>query len=358
MKKIFVTKATIPPLNEYVDEISDIWETHWLTNMGSKYKKLQEELKLYLDTDNIELFTNGHMSLELSLQALGLKGEVITTPFTFASTTHAIVRNGLTPVFCDINPDDYTIDVSKIEALITEKTSAILPVHVYGNVCDVEGIERIADKYNLKVIYDAAHAFASVYKGRALSGYGDIATLSFHATKLFHTVEGGACIVRDEAVNAKLDLIKRFGHNGDTHYCLGINGKQSEFHAAMGLAVFPHLAQIMAARKQICEEYDRLLAHAVGRPAVQKDLQYNYAYYPVVFRDEAQLLRVFAALNKAEIYPRRYFYPSLNTLPYLPEKTPCPVSQDICSRIACLPLYPALALEDVRRIAKIVLENL
>lgn len=359
MSKIFVTKPYLPPQEEFVQQVNQIYQTGQLTNQGPRLCELEEKLRAFLQVPHFQYVTNGTIALQLALEALDIcGGEVITTPFSYVATTSSILWQRCKPVFVDIEPRNFTLDAGKIAAAITPRTRAIMPVHVFGYACDTERIEAVAAQHGLKVIYDAAHAFASVYKGRALSGYGDIATLSFHATKLFHTVEGGACIVRDEAVNAKLDLIKRFGHNGDTHYCLGINGKQSEFHAAMGLAVFPHLAQIMSARKQICEEYDRLLAHAVGRPAVQKDLQYNYAYYPVVFRDEAQLLRVFAALNKAEIYPRRYFYPSLNTLPYLPEKTPCPVSQDICSRIACLPLYPALALEDVRRIAKIVLENL
>lgn len=359
MCKIFVTKPYLPPQDEYTAQVEKIFQACQLTNQGPRLRELEEKIQSFLKIPHFQYVTNGTIALQLALEALDIReGEIITTPFSYVATTSSILWQRCKPIFVDIEPNNFTIDVSKIEAAITSKTRAIMPVHVFGYACDTEQIENIARKHGLKVIYDAAHAFASVYKGRSLCGYGDVSTLSFHATKLYHTVEGGACIVRDEFVNTKLDLIKRFGHNGNTHLCLGINGKQSEFHAAMGLAIWPHLTEIVQARKRISAEYDERLAGAIGRPMEQKDLLYNYAYYPVLFKNETQLLRVFAALEKEDIYPRRYFYPSLNTLPYLQEKQHCPVSEDICSRIACLPLYPALAIADVRRIAHIILENL
>lgn len=233
---ILVTQSSMPEFDEYINEIKDIWDTHWLTNMGSKHKRLQAELKEYLKVENIDLLTNGHMALELSMQALGLTGEVITTPFTFASTTHSIVRNNLTPVFCDINPNDYTIDVDKIEELITEKTSAIVPVHVYGNVCNVEAIQALADKYNLKVIYDAAHTFGVRYKGKGIGSFGDVSCFSFHATKVFNTIEGGAVCFKDKAFGEEIYNLKNFGIHGPVEVSgIGANAKMNEFCAAMGL---------------------------------------------------------------------------------------------------------------------------
>lgn len=260
-------------------------------------------------------------------------------------------------MFVDIEPNNFTIDVEKIESAITPRTRAIMAVHVFGYACDVDKIQEIADKHNLRVIYDGAHAFGAKYNGRSLLSYGDVSTCSFHATKLFHTVEGGACIVYEKSVSDKLELQKRFGHHMDNHFMLGINAKQSEFHAAMGLANLPHINEIISARRHISEIYDSELAGFVGRPTVQNGLEYNYAYYPVVFANESQLLRVFDALKAYEIYPRRYFYPSLNKLPYV-DAASCPISEDIASRIACLPLYVGLSDEDVKLICKIIKENL
>lgn len=257
----------------------------------------------------------------------------------------------------DIEPDNFTIDVTKIEAAITPKTRAIMPVHVFGYACDVEKIQQIADKHNLKVIYDGAHAFASKLKGKSLLSYGDITTCSFHATKLFHTIEGGACIIRSKEASDKFELQKRFGHDKDDYICLGINAKQSEFHAAMGLANFPYIEKIILERKRVSDLYDLELKSLIGRPKEQPDLEYNYAYYPVVFKDESELLKVFETLNKNDIFPRRYFWPSLNTLPYV-EKQSCSVSEDIASKIACLPLYPDLSNVDVFKICKIIKESL
>lgn len=355
MNSIFVTKPFLPPESEYLAKVLEIYHNHQLTNQGPLLQELETKLQAFLKTPHFQYVTNGTIALQLALEALDIRdGEVITTPFSYVATVSSILWQRCKPVFVDIESHNFTIDTDKIEDALTSHTKAIMPVHVFGYACNVEKIQQIANKYSLKVIYDAAHAFASVYKGKALCSYGDISTLSFHATKLFHTVEGGACITKDETVNKKLDLIKRFGHNKDEHYLLGINGKQSEFHAAMGLAVLPHLSEITAARKHICELYDRELTGIIDRPKPQKDLQYNYAYYPVLFKNETQLLRVFNALAKENIFPRRYFYPSLNTLPYLEEKIACPISEDICSRIACLPLYPGLADIDVLHIANTI----
>lgn len=274
------------------------------------------------------------------------------------ATTSSILWERCEPIFVDIETNNFTIDVTKIEQAITPKSKAIMVVHVFGYACDVESIQKIADKHNLKVIYDAAHAFGSFYKGKSLCAYGDISTCSFHATKIFHTIEGGACICKDDKVNEALYLIKKFGHDGDDYFMLGINGKQSEFHAAMGLALFPYISHLIKARKRVCNLYDTLLDGMVTRPKVQENLEYNYAYYPVVFKSEDELKKVFRALAEHEIYPRRYFYPSLNTLPYLKNKQSCPVAEDICSRVACLPLYPELSNETVEKICRIIREVL
>lgn len=348
---ITVTKPYLPPKDEFLKYVSDIFDRGILTNQGPNVRELESKLSAFLGAENFHYVTNGTIALQLALKALGIEdGEVVTTPFSYVATTSSILWERCTPVFVDIEPDNFTIDPTKIEAAITPKTKAIMPVHVFGYACDVDAIQKIADKHGLKVIYDAAHAFASKYKGKSLATYGDISTLSFHATKLFHTIEGGACIVKDKAVSDKLELIKRFGHHGDTHYMLGVNAKQDEFNAAMGLVNFEHLKEIVAVRKHICELYDSLLNGRLQRPKTQNGLEYNYAYYPVVFESEKELLAAFDRLAKIDVFPRRYFYPSLNKLPYLTTHYACPVSEDITTRIACLPLYVGLADADVERI--------
>ena len=354
-EKIFVTKSFMPPKEEYINYVDKIYQNSQLTNQGPLLKELEDKLSTYLNVNNFHYITNGTIALQIALKALGIEdGEIITTPFSFVATTSSILWERCKPVFVDIEPNNFMIDADKIEAAITPNTKAIMPVHVFGYACDVEKIQSIADKYNLKVIYDAAHAFGATYKGKSLLGYGDISTCSFHATKVYHTIEGGCCVVNDKEVSDRLELIKKFGIVGDNQYCLGINAKQSEFHAAMGLANYPYINEIIEKRKQISELYNRELKGLVQRPNEQKDLEYNYAYYPVLFKSEEELLKVFEALNKEGIYPRRYFYPSLNKLPYLDDYQACPVSEDICSRIACLPLYPDLAEEDVLRIVGII----
>ena len=310
-----------------------------------------------MEVNNFHYLSNGTISLQLALSALGINdGEIITTPFSYVATTSSILWQRCKPVFVDIEPNNFTIDADKIESAITDKTRAIMPVHVFGYACDVDKIQRIADKYNLKIIYDGAHAFGVKLNGRSLLSFGDITTCSFHATKLFHTIEGGACIVKDKTVSDKLELQKRFGHNGDDHIMLGINAKQSEFHAVMGLANLPYVDYCIQQRKRVSDLYDSELSGILQRPKHQDNLKYNYAYYPVVFETEAELLKTLDKLKAENIFARRYFYPSLNELPYI-EKQNCPISSDISRRIACLPLYPDLSDVDVLRISKIIRER-
>lgn len=363
--KIMVTRSTLPELSEYVEEIRDLWNSHWLTNMGEKHRELQSELKTFLDAENVELLTNGHMALELSMQALGLKGEVITTPFTFVSTTHAIERNGLRPVFCDINEQDFTIDVDKIEALITDKTAAIVPVHVYGNICEVERIQEIADKHHLKVIYDAAHAFGVHYKNQTVAKFGDVSCFSFHATKVFNTIEDGAVCYKDLDFGKRLAGLKNFGiRNEEVVDEIGTNAKMNEFCAAMGLCNLRHIAADIAKRKTVAERY---LEHLEGVEGIQvnsvkKYIKSNYAYFPIVIYEKefgSDRNEVIEKLNKQGIYPRKYFYPLTSALScysgsYNAEDTP--IALCISERILTLPLYAELALEDVDRICGIILD--
>lgn len=357
--KILVTRSSMPDLNEYVDEVKELWETHWLTNMGKHHQELSEELKTYLGVRNVSLFMNGHMALELALQAMKLSGEVITTPFTFVSTTHAIVRNNLTPVFCDINPATYTIDVDKIESLITDKTSAIVPVHVYGNICDVEAIEKLAQKYNLKVIYDAAHAFGVTYKGRGIGTYGDAAMFSFHATKVFNTIEGGAITCNNDKLIQDLYYLKNFGICSEEDVEeVGANAKMNEFQAIMGLCNLKHLAEELNKRKFVVERYINNLNGIDGLvlPSPQKDVNTNYAYFPIVIQPEkfgTTRDQVYLELMKDNIYTRKYFYPLTNTLNCYRDRfvlNETPIALYISKRVLTLPLYADLSLDDVDRI--------
>lgn len=357
-KQIFVTKPYFPPLSEYIEMLERIYKSQVLTNQGECLKELESKLKDLLNVENLHYVTNGTIALQIALEALGIRdGEIITTPFSYVATVSSVLWQRCTPVFCDIELNNFTIDPNKIESLVTDRTKAIMPVHVFGYACDVESIQKIADKYKLRVIYDAAHAFGVKYKGRSLLSYGDISALSLHATKLFHTVEGGACIVNQRKISEKIDLIKRFGHRRDEHFCLGINAKQSELHAAMGIVNLRHFDEILQERKRISNLYENLLGSLVVRPSEQEGLEYNYSYFPVVFKSENVLMRVFSRLNENNIFPRRYFYPSLNTLPYV-DRCSCPVSEDISRRIACLPLYPGLTDSDIKRICGIISDAL
>lgn len=355
MQKIYVTKTFLPDIDVYKLYIHKIWQSNQLTNQGSLVKELENKLSKYLDVEHFHYVSNGTIALQLALNALDIKeGEIITTPFTYVATMSSILWERCTPVFVDIKPDNFTINADKIEEKITPETKAIMAVHIFGYACDVEKIDLLAKKHDLKVIYDGAQAFGSKYKNKSLLSYGDISTCSFHATKLFHTVEGGACIVKDEKISDKLELAKRFGHNGDEHIQLGINCKNSEIHAAMGLANFPHIEKNIDERKRLSNLYTELLEENVEHPKEQINLEYNYSYYPVVFKSEEHLLKVFDNLNNENIFPRRYFYPSLNTLPYIENKHHCPVSEDISKRIACLPLYVGMDEKIIEKIAKII----
>lgn len=365
MSDIMVTRSSMPEFEEYTEEIKDLWETRWLTNMGVKHQQLIKELCRYLKVSHMDLFTNGHMSLELSLQALKLEGEVITTPYTFISTTHAIVRNGLKPVFCDINPNDFTIDVDQIESLINERTCAIMPVHVYGNVCDVEAIQKIADKHHLKVIYDAAHVFGVEYKGRGITDFGDVSCMSFHATKVFNTIEGGAAVFHDEEYGKQLWKLKDFGIAGtETIDEIGPNAKMNEFCAAMGLCNLRHVDEEIAKRKTAADTYRRLLGSVPGiqLSPIQKDVKPNYAYFPAVF-DEAVFGKnrdqVFDALAENGIRARKYFYPAVNECDCYKAQydwRQTPESHRISHSVLCLPMYAGLSENDVERICNIILK--
>lgn len=361
---INVTRSSMPPYEEYCAEIQSLWDNCWLTNMGEKHQELQRQLTEYLSIPHVELVTNGHMALELAIQALGLTGEVITTPFTFASTTHAIVRCGLKPVFCDIDPVDFTIDVRSIEKLITEQTSAILPVHVYGNMCDVEGIDKIAKKYNLKVIYDAAHAFGIRYKGEGVANFGDVSCFSFHAAKVFHTIEGGAVCGKDEAVAKRVIQLRNFGVSDSGEIIWpGGNAKLDEFRAAMGLCNLQHIDGEIAKRKRVVERYRELLADIpwLQLNPVQREVVPNYAYFPIVIHENPFGIdreMVMQRLASNEVYARKYFYPLASEFPcclgqFDSEKTP--VAKEISRKILCLPLYADLSLEDVDHICDIIL---
>lgn len=353
----------MPDFEEYIEEIKELWENHWLTNMGAKHQKLEAELVRYLQVQNVTLFTNGHLGLECAIAAFGLTGEVITTPFTFASTTHAIVRGGLTPVFCDIDPDTYTLDVNKVESLITDKTAAIIPVHVYGNVCDVNAIEAIAKKYNLKVIYDAAHAFGVTINGRGIATYGDASMFSFHATKVFNTIEGGAVTYGDLALTKTLNDLKNFGITGpESVEYVGGNAKMNEFQAAMGICNLRRVDAEIKKRKAVVERYQGRLSEIKGIKLAknQDGVKKNYAYFPVVF-DGFKLSRdeVADALANENIYARKYFYPLTSSFECYRDKFNCmetPVAKDIADRVITLPLYADLALEDVDKICDIILK--
>ena len=352
---INVTKANLPPLAEYTAYLEGIWERGWLTNHGPLGQRLEAELSQYLDGKQVQFTGNGTIALQIAIKALGLSGEIITTPFSYVATTTAIIWENCTPVFVDIENRTFCIDVAKIEAAITPRTSAILATHVYGYPCDVLAIEKIALRYNLKVIYDGAHAFGVRIHGRSLLSYGDLTACSFHATKLFHTVEGGALVMNDEELVRKVWLYKSFGHIGDEYFTLGINGKNSEFHAAMGLCNLPHVAEFIAQRRALAALYRQELA---GLPLqfpepIEESLEYNHAYFLVLFDSETRLLRVKEGLTAQVVNTRRYFYPSLNQLPYL-TGAPCPISEDIARRVLCLPFYQELTSDQVRWVSRLV----
>ncbi len=334
-----VTKTYLPPIEEYLSYIQKIWAGGQITNHGPLVRELEMRLKEYLGVKHLFLVTNGTIALQIAIKALGLKNEIITTPLSYVATTSSIVWEGCAPVFADIENDTLTINPREIEKKISKKTTGIITTHVYGNPCDIEAIDEISKKNNLKVIYDAAHAFGVRYREKALVSYGDISVLSFHATKIFHTIEGGALITHDDEMAHKISYMRNFGHDGEeSFFGLGINGKMSEFQAAMGLCILPHINEVIERRRLIHNTYDELLDFdRLSKPVWRGGANHNYAYYPVLFQTEQQLLATRELLRKNNIYPRRYFYPPLNTLAYI-KKQPAQVTEDISRRILCLPL--------------------
>ncbi len=354
-----VTKPFLPPKHEYNALTDGIWERCLLTNNGPLALQLEQELKNYLNIEHLLFVGNGTVAIQIAIKALGLKGEIITTPFSYVATCSSIVWENCTPVFADIHPQTFNIDPAKIEACITPQTSAILATHVYGNPCDVYAIQRIAEKHNLKVIYDAAHAFGVKVDGKSIFSFGDVSTTSFHATKLFHTIEGGAVFTNDKDVLKRMAYMRNFGHDGPEKFNgVGINGKNSEFHAAMGLCNLKYIESILNARKSQCLLYNELFADAeIQKLNVADNVDFNYAYYPVVFKSEEVALRIKEKLEKNNIHPRRYFYPSLSALNYV-AKGNTPVADDVSCRVLCLPLYHALTNNEVEFIAKLIKEDL
>jgi dTDP-4-amino-4,6-dideoxygalactose transaminase len=350
-----VTKTFLPPVEDYNNWVKKAFDNQWLTNRGELIKLLEAQLKDYLGIDWLTVTNNGTMPLQIALKLLGKQGEVITTPFSYVATTSAIIWENCTPVFVDIHPEYLTIDERKIEAAITDKTTAILATHVFGNPCHIEEINRIAQKYNLAVIYDAAHCFGVEYNEKSIFEYGDVSTCSFHATKLFHTAEGGAMFTNNLELRHQLYYSHNFGHKNQLEFHgLGINAKISELQAAMGLSVLPYMQEILESRKKITERYDSLLDFSkIQKLKIRENTQWNHSYYPIVFDSEARLLEVQALLNQNDIYPRRYFYPSLNTVPFV-KPSSMPVSERIASKVMCLPLYKDLNDKDQSKIIHLI----
>ncbi|MDD3665056.1 MAG: DegT/DnrJ/EryC1/StrS family aminotransferase [Bacteroidales bacterium] len=362
-ERVHVTRSSMPSKEEYYSEISSLWETHWLTNMGVKHNQLEKELCNYLKTENLSLIVNGHLALELAFQALELRGEVITTPFTFASTTHAIIRSGLKPILCDINPLNYTVDVSKIEELITERTCAIVAVHVYGNICDVDSIDLIAQKYNLKVIYDAAHAFGNYYNGKSIANFGDATMFSFHATKVFNTIEGGAISFKNPKYREKVEYLKNFGvHGTEDVICVGLNAKMNEFQAAMGICNLRHIDDEISKRKKIAEKYIKNLQHINGLKLSlpPKGVENTFGYFTILFNESefgASRDKVYENLCNENIYCRKYFYPLISDFTCFREMFDSgntPIAKHISQNILSMPIYADLELDTVDIICNII----
>jgi dTDP-4-amino-4,6-dideoxygalactose transaminase len=356
---ITVTKPFMPPYAEFQEYLAGIWEREWLTNNGPLLNELELKLKKHLDVDHLLFLTNGTIAIQIAIQALDLQGEIITTPFSYVATTSSIVWERCLPVMVDICPDTLNIDPSKIEQAITAKTTAILATHVFGNPCDVEAIAAIAKKHNLKVIYDAAHAFGTKYKGKSLLSYGDVSTCSFHSTKLFHTVEGGAVTSSNPEIHKKMSMMRNFGHSSATEFgSVGINGKNSEFHAAMGLCNLKYIEDVLSVRRRLSVQYfQNLEGLPISFQKITLGSEYNYSYFPIVFESEAVLLKLVEVLNLNNIFPRRYFYPSLTKLPYVSGQS-APLADDISRRVLCLPLYHTLSLEEVDMICRFIKQEL
>jgi dTDP-4-amino-4,6-dideoxygalactose transaminase len=352
---INVTKTYLPPIDEFQGYIEGIWHRNQLTNNGPLVKELEQKLKEYLGVKHCLFVSNGTIAIQIALKVLNITKEVITTPFSYCATSHSIVWENCIPVFADISPKDFCIDPNKVEALITPNTQAILATHVYGNPCAVDELKQIAQKHNIQLIYDAAHCFGVNVNGTSIFNYGDISTCSFHSTKVFHSTEGGAIFTDNDDYAYLIDRYRSFGHIGDNYITIGVNAKNSEFHAAMGLCVLPRVAEIIEARKAIFEIYDRSLNwNKLLKPVVDLPTKGNYAYYPVFFKSEEILLKAKSNLEAEDIFPRRYFYPSLSTLKFLVDKSNCPISDEHSPRALALPLYYDLDHSDVERICQII----
>lgn len=350
-----VTKTFLPNKEKYQSYVNEIFELGWITNNGPKVKELEKRLAKFLGVKNIVLVSNGTVALEIAYRTLGLSGSVITTPFSFVATSSSLVTNSLLPIFCDINPQTLNLDYTKIETLITPNTTAILPVHVFGNACDVEEIQAVAHKNKLKIVYDAAHAFGVTYKGQSVLNYGDISTLSFHATKLFHTIEGGALVINDDDLVEKARYLINFGIDGiDSIKELGTNAKMNEFQAAMGLAILDEIEKVQSKRENDYLYYKEALQDCVGFQKLNQDMHYNYSYFPIILKTEQEVLDIKDALAQKDIFPRRYFYPSLDTLPYIEPRQFCEISQDISKRILCLPMSYELLQNEQDEIIRII----
>lgn len=353
----FVTKTYLPDINKYKDYVDRIYQSGWVTNNGQFVMELEKRLGEFLGVKNVILVSNGTLALQVLYKAMEIKGEVITSPFSFVATTSSIAWEGFEPVFADIDAHDFCIDPARVEEKISGKTGAIVAVHVFSNPCDVESLDMIAKKHGIKLIYDAAHAFSVHYKGKSILNYGDASTLSFHATKIFHTIEGGAIITGDDALAKKIRLMINFGIAGyDTITDLGINAKMNEFQAAMGLAVLDDVKANISKRKISFDQYRQAFRDQdeLQLQAIRPGSSLNYSYFPVLFQTESTLLNVREALNRKEIFPRRYFYPSLNTLPYLKGKQSAPVSESVAGRILCLPIFEDLEDQRVKEIIEII----
>lgn len=357
MEPIYVTRSFLPPRAEFDAWLDKIYVSNVLTNNGPVHKELEETLRTRFNLPYLRLMANGTLALQLAIRALGVTGKVITTPFSYVATTSAILWEGCEPVFVDIDPMTCCIDPNLIQAAITPDTTAILATHVYGIPCNVEAIDAIAKKYGLKVIYDAAHAFDVEYKGKSILAWGDASTLSFHATKLFHTVEGGAVVLHDEEIDKKLRLLRSFGHIGDEHFSLGMNAKMSEVHAAMGMAMLPYMDQVIESRRAVAGLYDEYLNGRLKRPIAPVNARINQSYYPVYFAHGSERKNVMDHLALNNIHTRRYFYPALNELPYI-HRSKMPVAEHIADVVVALPTYFGLTSSDVQRITRTLLEAL
>jgi len=357
--RINVNRVYLPPKERYLEYIDRIYESGWITNNGELLRELEDKLCEYLNVKNVVLLSNGTSALEIAYRVLDINRAVITTPFSFVATTSSLVANNINPIFCDIDPNTLCIDSSKIEQVITEDTQAIVATHIFGNICNIEEIEKIAKRYSLKVIYDAAHTFGVKYRNKSAVSYGDISVLSFHATKIFHTIEGGAIVTDDDELAKKARYIRNFGiENEETIPYLGINAKMNEFEAAMGLAILSDIDKIIKSRREIYQVYEKELREFVKFPHYSNKISKNYGYFPIIFNSEDELLRVKDALNRENIFPRRYFYPSLDTLNYIKHRQYMPISRDISKRVLVLPMYVGLSKREQSKIVHLIQNSL